>query len=100
MEVKQSYGEKVLEVVTDLAEEHSEDVLLLINHMLPDLGRVLGRQRRDYGLDEEKFPVEFPIEEQARDIDDTPTNNMDMERLMGKTDHRLQKLQTLPAASR
>jgi hypothetical protein len=40
------------------------------------------------------------VEDQASNIDDTPTNNMDMERLMGKTDYRLQKLQTLSAASR
>ena len=37
-------GEKVMEAVTEVAEEHSEDVLLLINHMLPDLGKVLARQ--------------------------------------------------------
>ena len=40
------------------------------------------------------------MEDQASKVDDTPTNNMDMERLMGKADFRLQKLQTLPAASR
>jgi hypothetical protein len=40
------------------------------------------------------------VEEQARDRDDTPTNNMDMERLMGLTDQRLKKMQTLGAASR
>ena len=40
------------------------------------------------------------VEDQASRVDDTPTNNMDMERLMGKADYRLQKLQTLPAASR
>ena len=40
------------------------------------------------------------MEDQASNVDDTPTNNMDMERLMGKADYRLQKLQTLPAASR
>ena len=40
------------------------------------------------------------MEDQATRVDDTPTNNMDMERLMGKADFRLQKLQTLPAASR
>ena len=40
------------------------------------------------------------VEDQASWVDDCPTNNMDMERLMGKADYRLQKLQTLPAASR
>ena len=40
------------------------------------------------------------VEDQATKVDDCSTNNMDMERLMGKADFRLQKLQSLPAASR
>ena len=99
-DVKVSYGEAVLTSVTEVCQEHLADVVMLINLMLPKLGETLARQRRDYGLDEEKFPAEFPVELQASNVDDTPTNNMDMERLMGKTDQRLQKLQTLPAASR
>ena len=98
--VKLSYGEKVLQATIDVAQEHAEDVVLLINHMLPEMATILARQRRDYGIDPENFPVQFPVEEQASNIDDTPTNNMDMERLMGKTDYRLKKLQALPAASR
>ena len=95
--VKKSYGEKVLEVVR---EEQVEDVVMLINHMLPELATTLARQRRDYGLNSDKFPAQYPIEEQAKNINDTPTNNMDMERMMGLSDHRLKKLQTLGAASR
>ena len=68
--------------------------------MLPELGATLAKQRRDYGLNPELYPVQFPVEEQARNIDDTPTNNLDMERLMGKADERLKKLQTLSATSR
>ena len=51
-------------------------------------------------MDTENFPAHYPVEQQASSIDDTPTNNMDMERLMGLTDQRLKKLQTLPAVSR
>ena len=98
--VKESYGEKVVEMVKEVAEEQAEDVVLLMNHMLPDLATTLARQRRDYGLDPENFPPQFPVEEQAESVDDCPTNNMDMERLMGFTDQRLKKLQTLPATSR
>ena len=98
--VKESYGVEVLEVVKDVGEEQVEDVVILVNHMLPELAITLARQRKDYGLDTEKFPAQYPIAEQASNIDDTPVNNMDMERLMGMTDHRLKKLQTLPAASR
>ena len=77
-----------------------EDVVLLVNHMLPEIAETLTRQRKDYGLDIEKFPAHYSVEEQASNIDDTPTNNMEMERLMGLTDQRLKKLQTLGAASR
>ena len=99
-EVKKSYGEKVVEVVKEVGEEQMEDVLLLVNHMRPELAKTLARQRKDYGLDTVNFPAQYPVEQQASSIDDTPTNNMDMERLMGLTDQRLKKLQTLPAVSR
>ena len=61
--VKESYDETVLSAVKEVALEHEEDVLMLINLMLPELGKTLGKQRRDYGLDEETFPVEFRFEE-------------------------------------
>ena len=51
-------------------------------------------------MDQELFPPKFPVEEQASNVDDTPTNNIDMERLMGKTDYRLHKLQNLGAVCR
>ena len=98
--VKKSYGRAVLKSIIDVGEEHSEDVLMLINQMLPELGRCLAKQRRDYSLDTESFPVEYPVQEQASNVDDTPVNNMDMERLMGTTDYRLHKVRTLAAASR
>ena len=66
----------------------------------PGDGRNIGKARRDYGLDEEQFPAQFPVEKQASKIDDTPTNNMDMERLMGLTDNQVKKLQNLSVASR
>jgi hypothetical protein len=98
--IKMSYGEKVLEVVREVAEEHAEDVVMLVNHTLPELAITLARQRRDYDLDTSSFPAQYPVQEQARNIDNTPTNNMDMEWLMGLTDQRLKKLQSLSAASR
>ena len=89
-----------MEVVKEVGEEQVDDILILINHMLPELAITLARQRKDYGLDTEKFPAQYPIAEQASIIDDTPMNNMHMDHLMGMTDHRLKKLRTLPAASR
>ena len=65
--VKNSYGMSALQSVMEVAQEHEEDVLLLI----PQLGQTLAKQRRDYGLDQELFPPEFPVEEQASNVDDT-----------------------------
>ena len=38
--VKKSYGAKVVEVVREVAEEQVEDVVILINHMMPELAIV------------------------------------------------------------
>ena len=43
---KNSYGISVFQSVMEVAQEH---VLLLINHMLPQLGQTLAKQRWDYG---------------------------------------------------
>ena len=86
--------------VTEVCQEQLTDVLYLINLMLPKFGETLARQMREYDSDEVNFPAEFPVELQATYVDDTTTKNMDMERLMGKTEQRLQKLQTRPAASK
>ena len=44
-----SYGISVFQSVMEVAQEHEEDVLLLINHMLPQLEQTLAKQRWDYG---------------------------------------------------
>ena len=98
--VKKSYGETVLQTVMQVGQEDEDDIVLLVNYFLPELANTLAKQRRDYGLDPEIFPAQFPIAEQAEAIEHTPTNNMDMERLMGKADQRLKKLQTLNATCR
>ena len=51
-------------------------------------------------LDEEKFSAQFPVLEQAPNIDDTPVTNVGMERTCGKVDYRLQKIKHLEAVSR
>jgi hypothetical protein len=68
--------------------------------MLPDLQTVLARHRRDYGIDEEAFPVDYPVSNEARNIDDTPVHNIGMERRCRKVDYRLRKLGILNAVSR
>ena len=83
-----------------MANEYLEDVVELTNLMLPHLQQVLARQRRDYGIDEKSFPQQYPVEEQASNIDDTPVHNIGMERQCGKVNYRLQNLGTLPAVSK
>lgn len=98
--VKESYGVEVLETVTSLAEEYRTEVMKLAGLMLPELREVLARQRRDYGVDEERFPPQFPVEQQASNIEDTPTHNMAGERDHGWIDYRLHKSAKLSAVSR
>ncbi|QQP32311.1 Hypothetical protein FKW44_024250, partial [Caligus rogercresseyi] len=95
--VKKTYTEEVLNSVSDVAAEHLDEVKKLTDLMLPHLKTVLARQRRDYGIDEETFPMDYPVSEQASNIDGTPVHNIGMERQCGKVDYRLKKLGTLNA---
>ena len=97
--VKKSYGRNVINSVTSYSEDYGEDAVKLVNIMLPGLRTVLGRQRRDYSLDQEAYPAEFPVEQQAENVDDCPVTNLEMERFCGKVDYREKKLQTLRAVS-
>ena len=55
--VKKSYNPEVLNSVSEMADEKMENVVKLTNLMLPHLQKVLLRQRRNYGIDEESFPL-------------------------------------------
>ena len=98
--VKESYGVEVLKSVTEVAEEHKAEVVKVMNLFLPELKTVLARQRRDYDIDEDRFPTQYPVEKQAVNLDDTPVHNIGMERQCGLVDYRLHKLQNLKAVSR
>ena len=98
--VKHSYGSNIISTLSVFANEYGDEGLKLINFMLPELRKVLGRQRRDYGLDETTFPTQFPVESQAENIDDCPVTNLEMERFCGTVDHRQKKVKTLNAVSR
>ena len=54
--IKKSYGDNVLMSVSEVAEEYKEGVMKLAKLMLPEMRKVLARQCRDYGIDEEQFP--------------------------------------------
>ena len=84
--VKASYKEEVLCVVSRVANEHKEEVLKPGEGMLPYLRTVLARQRRDYGIDEERFPSQYPVESQAANIDQTPVHNLAADRLQDQED--------------
>ena len=77
---KSSYGTNVIDVVKSFSAEFGEEGISLVNFMLPKLRQVLGRQRRDYCLDQTAFPAQFPVEQQAENIDDCPVTNLEMER--------------------
>lgn len=98
--VKASYKEEVLCVVSRVANEHKEEVLKPGEGMLPYLRTVLARQRRDYGIDEERFPSQYPVESQAANIDQTPVHNLAAERACGKIDYRIKRTHSLPPVSR
>ena len=90
------YGNSVVSAVKEVAQEHMEDCIALVNICFPGMQTVLVRQRRVYGLSEE-FPAEFPVFDQCANPDDTPVNNIAMERQCGTVDYRLHKLWELSA---
>ena len=98
-EIIKSYDEDVMNAVTSVAQEYQSDVVKLANFILPELRTVLARQRRDYGISEE-FPADYPVEQQASNIDDTPVHNLAMERQNATADYRLKKLKSLESVSR
>ena len=58
--VKKNYKEVVLIAVSNLDEDH-KDVHKLDKLMRPQLQTVLARQRRDYGIDEESYEMDYPV---------------------------------------
>ena len=82
-----------------MSQENFQHCVKLANFILPELRIFLARQRRDYGISED-FPAQYPVEGQAANMDDTPVNNLAMERVLGTADYRLPKLKTLAAVSR
>ena len=44
----------------------------------------LDAMRRDYGIDEESFPQQYPVEKQASNTGDTPVHSIGMKKQCGK----------------
>ena len=98
--VKKGYTQEVVDVVVEQASLYMEEVKQLTNLTMVEVRQVLARQRRDYGIDEQQFPAQYPVMEQAGNIDDTVVTNIGMERSCGLVDDRLQHLNHLEAVSR
>ena len=98
--VKENYGLDVVESVVQTAKEYMGEAMMVANLTMEELRIVLARQRRDYGIDEEKFPAEFAVLAQAEKIADTPGTNVGMERSCAKVDYRLKKFKNMEAVSR
>ena len=97
--VKEGYTQEVVDVVVEQAKLYKEEVVTLTNLTMVELRQVLARQRRDYGIDEQRYKAQYPVIEQAANIDDTVMTNIGMERSCGLVDYRLQHLKHLEAVS-
>ena len=91
---------EVVDVVVEQAKLYKEEVVTLTNLTMVELRQVLARQRRDYGIDEHLYKPQYPVMEQAANIDDTVVTNIGMERSCGLVYYRLQHLKHLQAVSR
>ena len=98
--VKEGYTQEVVDVMVEQAKLYKEEVVTLTNLTMVELRQVLARQRRDYGIDEQLHKPQYPVMEQAANIDDTVVTNIGMERSCGLVDYRLQHLKHLEAVSR
>lgn len=96
---KKSYKSEVVHGITEMASLHINECISLANRFMPEMADVLAMQRGKF-YDFGEYKKEFPIFEQASNIDMTPVNNLEMERQCGDTDHRLKKKPNLNTVSR
>ena len=78
--VKHTYSEEVTKTVEQTAMEHQE-CLDLANHLRPAVKQLIPRQRSEYGFSE--TTTQFPVTEQAANIDEVPVHNLCIERYCG-----------------
>ncbi|CAB4062039.1 unnamed protein product [Lepeophtheirus salmonis] len=95
-EVKKNYSEQVIQTVVKCPHNISANIVLYAIFVMPEMRIGLGRQRRDYSLSDE-FPTQYPVQEQARNIHDTPVTNISMDSNCGQVDYRLHNLKQLEA---
>ena len=96
---KQKYHSDLVKRVSDVANENLSDCINLANFVLPAIKKTIISQRGgEYGFGGKTS--EFPVEKQARNIDDVPHHNLNMESLCGRAAGLVAKFGTLDSASR
>ena len=96
---KDKYHIDLVKRVSEVSTENIDDCVKLANFILPSIKKTIISQRGgEYGFGGETS--EFPVEEQARNIDDVPHHNLQMESYCGRAASLVNKLGTLEAASR
>ena len=95
--VKHTYSEEVTKTVEQTAMEHQE-CLDLANHLRPAVKQLVSHQRSDYGFSE--TTSQFPVTQQAANIDQVPAHNLPMESYCGADAVYIEKRGTVEAASR
>ena len=100
-DVKVDYGLEIVATVKYVAAQNMQDSIELGQLLMKPLAELLSRQRgKYYGFGE--HTEEFYVCNQTPhgDIENTPVNNLDMERRCGDIDNRLKKKNYLDNVSR
>ena len=88
----------VVEVIKQYNSQLKNECLQLANFILPKIQEVLQSQRKSYGIG--NTSSDFPIVLQAKNINDVPVHNLNMENYCGKDSWLIEKYGDVNAASR
>ena len=96
--IKYVYHQEVVEVIKQYNSQLKNECLQLANFILPKIQDVLQSQRKSYGIG--NTSSDFPIGLQAKNINDVPVHNLNMENYCGKDSWLIEKYEDVNAASR
>ena len=96
---KTEYGIDVIMAITETAIVYKDDAIKLANKICVKMADVLTQQRGGYyGFGQKD--QEYYVFDQAPNIDQTTTNNLEQERQCGDADHHLKKKPSISTVSR
>ena len=96
---KMKYHPDVVKSVRDVSKNNLDDCINLSKFVMPGIRKTIISQRGgEYGFGPETS--DFPIETQAKNIDDIPHHNLQMESYCGRVAALVNKYGTLASASR